>query len=145
MTWFSAPSPTRSPKRLAFETHQVDYWGVDPWAVQSFKTRPEVSGLQLSLRMPTTYVGWNLRNPLFQDVRVRTAFAHAVNVPQMIKYILYGNGVQSTGIFPPHFLVRQPGHQAPIPYDPARAAQLLDEAGWKVGPGWNSRSRTASA
>ncbi len=119
-------------ERLAFETHQVDYWGVDPWAVQSFKTNPKFQVFSYPSNA-YNYVGWNLRNPLFQDVRVRTAFAHAVNVPQMIKYILYGNGVQSTGIFPPHFWFANQGIK-PIPYDPARAAQLLDEAGWKVGP-----------
>lgn len=118
-------------ERLAFESHQVDYWGVDPWAAKSFKTDPKFQVFSYPANA-YNYVGWNLRNPLFQDIRVRTAFAHAVNVPQMIKYILYGNGVQSTGIFPPHFWFSNP-NITPIPYDPAKAAQLLDEAGWKVG------------
>ena len=118
--------------RLAFMTRQTDFWGVSPWAVSSFikDDRFQV------FRYPSNsyeYVGWNLRNPLFQDVRVRTAFAHAVNVPQMIEFILYGNGVQSNGIFPPHFWFANP-NIPPIPYDPAAAARLLDEAGWKPGP-----------
>jgi len=118
--------------RLAFMTRQIDYWSVDPWAVAGFKEDPRFQ----VFRYPSnsySYVGWNLRNPLFQDLRVRTAFAHAVNVPQMIKYILYGNGVQSNGIFPPHFWFSNPDIK-PIPYDPAAAARLLDEAGWKPGP-----------
>lgn len=119
-------------ERLAFETHQVDFWGVDPWAVESFKKDPKFQVFSYPSNS-YNYVGWNLRNPLFQDVRVRTAFAHAVNVPQMIKYLLYGNGVQSTGIFPPHFWFANP-NITPLAYDPAKAAQLLDEAGWKVGP-----------
>lgn len=118
--------------RLAFFTHQTDFWGVNPWAVSSVvgDDRFQV------FRYPANsyeYVGWNLRNPLFQDLRVRQAFAHAVNVPEMIKYILYGNGVQSTGIFPPHFWFANP-NITPIPYDPAEARRLLDEAGWKPGP-----------
>ena len=50
----------------------------------------------------------------------------------MIKYILYGNGVQSNGIFPPHFWFSDPS-QKPMAYDPALAARLLDEAGWVPG------------
>jgi len=119
--------------RLAFMTRQTDFWSVDPWAVKSYIEDPRFQ----IFRYPSNsyaYVGWNLRNPLFQDPRVRAAFAHAVNVPEMIKYILYGNGVQSTGIFPPHFWFSNPDIK-PIPYDPAAANRLLDEAGWKPGPG----------
>lgn len=118
--------------RLAFMTRQTDYWNVDPWAVSSFKEDPRFQVFRYPANQ-YNYVGWNLRNPLFQDLRVRTAFAHAVNVPQMIKYILYGNGVQSNGIFPPHFWFSNPDIK-PIPYDPAAAVRLLDEAGWKPGP-----------
>lgn len=118
--------------RLAFMTRQADYWSVEPWAVSSFLKDPRFQVFQYPSNS-YSYIGWNLRNPLFQDLRVRQAFAHAVNVPQMIKYILYGNGVQSTGIFLPHFWFANP-NISPIPYDPATAARLLDEAGWKPGP-----------
>ncbi len=118
--------------RLAFMTRQADYWGVDPWAVSSFVNDPRFQVFQYPSNS-YSYIGWNLRDPLFQDLRVRTAFAHAVNVPQMIKYILYGNGVQSTGIFLPHFWFANPDI-APVSYDPATAARLLDEAGWAPGP-----------
>ena len=79
------------------------------------------------------YIGWNLRRPLFQDLRVRKALAQAVNIPQMIKYIIYGRGTQSTGIFTPKMWFFDPKVQ-PLPYDPAAARALLDEAGWKPGP-----------
>jgi peptide/nickel transport system substrate-binding protein len=118
--------------RLAFETHQVDYWNVDPWAVKAFQEDPRFDVFSAPAKQ-YNWVGWNLRLPVFQDLRVRQAFAHAVNVPDMIKYVLYGNGVQSTGIFPPMYWFANPDIE-PIPYDPDRARALLDEAGWKVGP-----------
>ncbi len=117
--------------RIAFMTRQTDFWGVDPWAVAAFRDDPRFQVFRYPANQ-YNYVGWNLRNPLFQDLRVRTAFAHAVNVPEMIKYILYGNGVQSNGIFPPHFWFSDPDLK-PIPYDPAAATRLLDEAGWVPG------------
>ena len=58
--------------------------------------------------------------------------AHAVNVPEMVKYILYGHGEQSTGIFTPKMWFFDPNIK-PFAYDPEKARQLLAEAGWKPG------------
>jgi ABC-type transport system substrate-binding protein len=118
--------------RLAFETRQVDFWAADPWAVGSFR-EDERFTLFTSPSNSYNYVGWNLRRPMFQDLRVRRALAHAVNIDQMIRYVLYGYGTQSTGIFTPEMWFFDPD-VPPIPYDPERARQLLDEAGWVPGP-----------
>ncbi len=118
--------------RLAFETRQVDFWGVDPWAVRGFK---EDNRFQL-FSMPGnsyTYMGWNLRRPPFDDFAVRFALAHAVNIPEMVEFILYGHGVQSTGIFTPQMWFFNPDVKA-IPYDKDKARSLLADAGWLRGP-----------
>ena len=117
--------------RLAFETRMVDFWGVDPWAVSSFQKDPRFE-IFTAPSSSYTYVGWNLRRPLFQDLRVRRALAHAINVPQMIEFLLYGYGVQSTGIFTPQMWFFDPAVQ-PIPYDKEQARALLAEAGWSPG------------
>jgi ABC-type transport system substrate-binding protein len=118
--------------RLAFETRQVDFWTADPWAVGNFQ-KDERFTLFTSPSNSYNYVGWNLRRPLFQDLRVRRALAHAVNVDQMVRYVLYGYGVQSTGIFTPEMWFFNPRVQ-PFGHDPEQARRLLDEAGWKPGP-----------
>ena len=118
--------------QLAFQTKQVDFWNVDPWAVKSLEKDPRFNLFSSPGNM-YNYIGWNLRRPLFQDLQVRRALAQAVNVPQMIKYIIYGRGVQSTGIFTPQMWFFDPSVKA-LPYDPAAARVLLDAAGWKVGP-----------
>ncbi|MBJ7258510.1 MAG: peptide-binding protein [Chthoniobacterales bacterium] len=117
--------------RLAFETRQVDFWGVDPWAVGSFRN-DERFILFSAPSNSYNYVGWNLRRPLFQDLRVRRALAQAVNVGQMIRYVLYGYGEQSTGIFTPEMWFFNRDVQ-PLAYDPAKARELLAEAGWRPG------------
>ena len=117
--------------RLAFETRQVDFWNADPWAVGSFR-EDERFTLFTSPSNSYNYVGWNLRRPMFQDLRVRRALAHAVNIDQMIRYVLYGYGTQSTGIFTPEMWFFNP-HVQPLAYDPEKARQLLDEAGWVPG------------
>ncbi len=118
--------------RLAFETRQVDFWTADPWAVGSFKMDPRFS-VFTSPSNSYNYIGWNLRRPMFQDLRVRQALAHAVNVEQMIRYVLYGYGTQSTGIFTPDMWFFNP-HVRPLPFNPEKARELLDEAGWNLGP-----------
>ncbi len=117
--------------QLAFQTKQVDFWGVDPWAVKGLQGDSRFDLFSSSGNM-YNYIGWNLRRPLFQDLRLRQAFAQAVNIPQMIKYILYGRGAQSTGIFTPQMWFFDPKVQ-PLPYDPTTARALLDAAGWKPG------------
>ncbi len=118
--------------QLAFQTHQIDFWEAEPWAVQGVEKDRRFDIFSSAGNM-YLYIGWNLRRPLFQDLRVRRAMAEAVNIPQMIKYILYGHGVQSTGIFTPKMWFHDPTVK-PLPYDPGAASKLLDEAGWKPGP-----------
>ncbi len=118
--------------RLAFETRQVDFWTVDPWAVNAFRQDQRLQ-IFTSPSSSYSYVGWNLRRPIFQDRAVRRALAQGVNVPAMIQYLLYSYGVQSTGIFTPQMWFFDPAIQ-PIAYDPAAARAALAEAGWKPGP-----------
>jgi peptide/nickel transport system substrate-binding protein len=118
--------------RLAFETRQVDFWSVDPWAVRSFLD-DERFQVFTSPSSSYSYVGWNLRRQMFQDPLVRRALAHAVNIDQMIRYLLYGFGVQSTGIFTPQMWFFDPSVR-PFAFDPEKARSLLAEAGWQPGP-----------
>jgi ABC-type transport system substrate-binding protein len=117
--------------QLAFQTRQVDFWNVDPWAVKGLQGDPRFD-LFSAPGNAYNYIGWNLRRPMFQDLKVRQALAQAVNIPQMIKYILYGHGVQATGIFTPQMWFFDPSVK-PLAYDPEAAKKLLDEAGWKPG------------
>jgi peptide/nickel transport system substrate-binding protein len=50
----------------------------------------------------------------------------------MVRYILYGHGLQSTGIFTPQMWFFDPSI-TPLAHDLEKARQLLAEAGWKPG------------
>jgi peptide/nickel transport system substrate-binding protein len=124
------PDPTVS--RLEFQTGGFDYSGLDPYEVARFLKDPRYT----IFRGPSNsynYIGWNLKNPLFADRRVRTALACAVDVEAIIKHVMYGNAKPATGPFTPVTPWFNPKIE-PIPYDPGRAKQLLAEAGWKPGP-----------
>lgn len=67
-----------------------------------------------------------------QDVRVRQAINYAVDVPELIETILEGNGTQLRG---PLLSINNHFDPTldPYPYDPERALQLLEEAGYSEG------------
>ncbi len=118
--------------RLAFETNQIDFWDAPPSAIKSFSNNPSYELLDAPSNL-YTYVGWNLRKDLFKDLKVRRALAQAVNIPEMIHYILYGHGLVSTGIYNPQQWFFN-SNVRPFSYNPEKAKSLLDEAGWNVGP-----------
>jgi oligopeptide transport system substrate-binding protein len=86
-------------------------------------------------RLHTAYVGFNVRQPPFDDLRVRRAFALATDKETLADVILRGYSFPATGGFVPP---EMPGHSEGIalPYNPARAGQLLAEAGYPAGQGF---------
>ncbi len=79
-----------------------------------------------------TYMGFNLKDPLFADKRVRQALSYAVDRQGLINAALFGQGEPIASIF-------KPGTWAyntqlhPYPYNPQKARELFAEAGWKPG------------
>jgi peptide/nickel transport system substrate-binding protein len=77
---------------------------------------------------------WNCRHPFLADPRVRRALAHAWDRAEAAKRFYPPEGATLVaGPFPPGVQENAPDLVPPA-YDPAEAAKLLDEAGWKVGP-----------
>jgi peptide/nickel transport system substrate-binding protein len=89
-----------------------------------------------------TYLMMQTEDPILQDVRVRRAIALAVDRERIVQAKFHGLAVLATGLLPP-------GHWAynadvtRYDYDPQRAMQLLDEAGYPDpdGPGGQPRLR----
>jgi peptide/nickel transport system substrate-binding protein len=75
------------------------------------------------------YIGVNLRDPILKDVRVRQALSFAINRESIVDNLRRGLAVPASGMLPPMSWALAPDLQ-PWPYDPPRAIQLLDEAGW---------------
>lgn len=76
-----------------------------------------------------SYVGWNNDRPYFSDKRVRQAMTMLIDREAYNKYIMYDTGIPTIGPFYPFGL--QYNHNIERwPYDPARAVELIEEAGW---------------
>lgn len=75
------------------------------------------------------YMALNLRDPILKDVRVRRALACAIDRGPMIQYLWRDMARPAASILP----VQSWAYDADVAgydYDPARARQLLDEAGY---------------
>lgn len=84
------------------------------------------------LRAPGTvlqYFAFNLRDPLLKDERVRQAIAYAVDRRPIIQYIWRSYARPAASILPPESWAYN-ANVRQYPYDPAKARQLLDEAGY---------------
>lgn len=75
------------------------------------------------------YLGFNLREPLLQDRRVRQAIGFAIDRQAIVKYLRRDLATVATGVVPP-LSWAYAGDQQAFTHDPARARQLLDEAGF---------------
>jgi len=80
-----------------------------------------------------TYIAYNLRRPIFQDVRVRRALGMAIDVDELVEHVLYGEGRRVSGPYYAGTPYYDPGTK-PLPYDPEGAKRLLTQAGWRPGP-----------
>ncbi|MBW1699554.1 MAG: ABC transporter substrate-binding protein [Deltaproteobacteria bacterium] len=75
----------------------------------------------------------NTKMKPFNDIRVRRAFAHAIDRQAIIEGVFEGYAMESVGPYHPWFWTHNPKHKQPYPYDPEKAKRLLKEAGY--GPG----------
>jgi len=94
----------------------------------------ETKGFQVLQQMGSHqyYITINTRRPALNDVRVRQALNHAVDKDGISKAVFLGKAVAATA---PYINSTVDGYVnvGTYRYDPERAKQLLDEAGWKVG------------
>jgi peptide/nickel transport system substrate-binding protein len=80
------------------------------------------------------YLSFNLRDPILKDVRVRQALACAINRQPMIQYLWRGFARPASSILPTQSWAYH-SDKPPFTYDPARARELLNAAGYPAKDG----------
>ena len=86
-------------------------------------------------------IAWNQHHPFFRDPKVRRALTLAINRRELLQVLYLPEG---TPLFDVIFTKEQLEGGVlpePLPYDPKRANQLLDEAGWRDVDGDGVRER----
>lgn len=75
------------------------------------------------------YLAFSMRDPILKNERVRQAIAYSLNRQQMIDALLHGQARIADGLLPREHWAYEPNVQR-YGFDPARANQLLDAAGY---------------
>ena len=75
------------------------------------------------------YIGINVTHPILKNVKVRQALAYAIDREALVRQILKGTGTVAGGVLSPLNWAYE-GNIEHWPYNPERAKQLLDEAGF---------------
>ncbi len=113
---------------LKFEAGEIDISAIPPAEFVYVMKTPALKRLTThQVTVTTQYLGMNCQMAPFTDLRVRQALNFAIDKDKLVA-LLNGRGVVARGVMPPTL----PGFDPDLkgyPYDPARARQLLAEAG----------------
>ncbi len=75
------------------------------------------------------YLAFNLRDPILKDQRVRQALAYAIDRRPLLEYLQRGFARPANSVLPPESWAYN-GEVPAYDHDPARARQLLEQAGY---------------
>jgi peptide/nickel transport system substrate-binding protein len=125
--------PDSSTMFMELKAAGVDMMGISPIQYQRETDSPEFKDRFNKYRYPAsayTYLGYNLRHPLFADRRVRQALTSAINKDEIVQGVLLGMGQVAHGPYKPGTWAYN-SHIKDFDYNPDRARKLLAEAGWR--------------
>jgi peptide/nickel transport system substrate-binding protein len=109
---------------INFEMNSIPYDQVEPFKKSSdFKVVTSHGGAY-------QYICFNLKDPILAKKEVRQAIAHAIDRGRIVRDLLHGYGAVTDSIFPEGHWARAASLPA-FAYDPNKAKQLLDAAGYK--------------
>ena len=118
---------------LELQAQGVDETTLTPVQFQRMTETPRFRNAFRKFRYPSlgyTYLGYNLKDPKFQNLQVRRAINLAIDKQEMIRGVLMGLGMEATGPFPQESWAFNP-EVKPAPFDPDQARALLSSAGWR--------------
>ncbi len=116
------------------QTHAIDfYYRASENQLSSLRNIP---GTRVVISRFTRFadLGLNAANPALADVRVRRALAYALDRNALVRKVTHGVALVADSDQPSTFWAYDPNIMR-YPYDPKRAAALLDQAGWRVAGG----------
>ena len=125
--------PEPSTAEAEFESGNVDILDVPVGETRQWEETDEKKALlQSAPSLRLWYVALNTARGPLRDVRVRQAINIAIDRKSILDQIISGRGTLAAGVIPPA-LDGYDSTRAPYPYDPARARQLLAQAGYPKG------------
>jgi peptide/nickel transport system substrate-binding protein len=120
--------PDNTQRVAALTGNQLN--GADGLVPDDVPTVEQQEGFKVIYRPPNTigYLAMNNEKPPFDDPQVRQAFNYAINIPQIVKSVLRGQGEVASN-YMPSLLPFFNNSIKPYAYDPDKAKQMLKDAG----------------
>jgi peptide/nickel transport system substrate-binding protein len=124
------PDPTVRALELAEGICDFSENNIEPFLVDYLNKRP---GLRIVKSPGSTYqyLAFNFRDPHLRDIRVRRAIAYAIDRESIVHSVLRDTARVATGMLTPENWAYEPDVMQ-YPYDPAKARELLEEAGYQA-------------
>ncbi len=127
VTFYVVPEKTTA--LTLYETGELDRVELPPVAIPHYRASREYVHVP---QLRGYYYGFNVEKPPFDDVRVRRAFAHAIDRSRL-PVILNGGEIPASSWIPQGMFGHNP--DIGLKFDPEKARRLLAEAGYPGGRG----------
>ena len=127
--------PDNQTRILALEKGEIDLiWGKNMLDADALNKYKDSKGFGVALSAPTStrHIVLNGQNPVLADIHVRKALQHATNRVAIAKGVFHNTELPADTLYArsvPYCDI----DLKPYEYDMAKAARILDEAGWKPG------------
>lgn len=123
--------PDESTSVNLLRTHAIDY--MYQASVATYPELKQVPGTRIVWNNVNGYEGMalNMRRKPLDNLRVRRAIAYAIDKPQLVRTLTYGQEKIATGDLPDWLWAFNPAVKS-YPYDPGKARSLLRQAGVKT-------------
>jgi ABC-type transport system substrate-binding protein len=114
-----------------FEVGNLDLLGIPLAEINYWQDGPSQEQIRRQEELIISYIGFNVTRPPFDNLLVRRALNYAIDVESLIRTMRSGAAVRALGPVPPALRGENPGEI--FRYRPARARELLAEAGYPDG------------
>lgn len=125
--------PDTAVQYLELLTGQIDAMELSPYQYKIRSNTEKFKGAvdkYKYLAHAYTYIGYNLKDPLFREKKVRQALSLAIDKKEIIQGVLMGLGEPTTGPFLRGTYAYN-DETEDTEYNPQKARELLKEAGWR--------------
>ncbi|PRD40901.1 glutathione ABC transporter substrate-binding protein GsiB [Phyllobacterium phragmitis] len=129
ITW--KPVPENNTRAAMLQTGEADFAFTLPYEQAAALKANDKLNVTTAPSIIERYVSFNVLHKPFDDIRVRQAINYAINKEALAKVAFNGFAAPAEGIVPEGVLYAH--KMKPWPYDPAKARELLKEAGYPDG------------